>query len=258
MADTKPSTTISEEQFHQDIHNSIGKPTTKYALYGKGKNRTRKAISKQHRCEWTEASVNLKTKNIAIKVFLNFKQNKLSDSDYNRLKSLARLGISQYWSDTISIANQQFNLRLVVLHRTTQATDVNLKIDKNIKYARSHNSGLIDASFIYNKGYHGTNSGRADADFKLVSAHEFGHSILMYFGGRNLSWGHKGSTHPLLQSVKKSTPGYPTTGEIDLMKYYDYSKNTTPVFTSSLESRSKAANVDIKRLIWMSTIKFTK
>jgi len=48
----------------------------------------------------------------------------------------------------------------------------------------------IDASFVYNKGYLG-NLGRADDDFKLVEAHEFGHSVLMYAGGLPLSWGIK-------------------------------------------------------------------
>lgn len=77
----------------------------------------------------------------------------------------------------------------------------------------------IDASFIYNEGAFGDH--RTDLDFQLVAAHEFGHSVLMYAGGLPLSWSHKGSTNPLTQTVKTSTPGYPKSGPIDLMKYYD-------------------------------------
>jgi len=64
--------------------------------------------------------------------------------------------------------------------------------------------------------------------FQLVSAHEFSHSVLMYAGGIPLSWGHKGSTGVLSQSAKSSTPGYPKSGAIDIMKYYDWKKILPP------------------------------
>ena len=99
------------------------------------------------------------------------------------------------------------------------------------------------------------NPGAADIDFKSTAAHEFGHSVLKYFGGIGLSWGHKGSTNVILQSVKGSTPGYPLKGEIDLMKYYDSSKNKTAVV--GLYRRTYATEQDVKRLIWMSNITFT-
>jgi hypothetical protein len=133
------------------------------------------------------------------------------------------------------------------------AIDVDLHIEEDTDYTRSHNSGIIDASFIYNKGFfRGTNS-RTDRDFKLVAAHEFGHSVLEYFGSSDLSWTHKGSTNKLLQNVKPTTPGYPSAGEIDLMKYYDRNKNLAS--PSDRYTRSVADEKDVKRLLWMSKLR---
>ena len=74
----------------------------------------------------------------------------------------------------------------------------------------------------------------------------------MYVGGINLSWGHKGSTNVLLQNVKASSPGYPNQGKIDLMKYYNDTKNTANL--KQRITRSEALEVDIKRLIWSSEV----
>jgi len=125
------------------------------------------------------------------------------------------------------------------------------------KYARSMNPAIlgVDASFIYNKGHFGKRW-RADADFMLVAAHEFGHSVLMYAGGLPLSWGHKGTTNIITQSVKASTPGYPEKGTIDLMKYYDSSKVRANL--SRRVSDTIAMEVDIKRLIWGAQIQWVK
>ncbi len=113
----------------------------------------------------------------------------------------------------------------------------------------------IDASFIYNKGWH-IDTENADFDFQLVSAHEFGHSVLMYAGGLSLSWGHKGSTNPVTQSVKSSTPGYPKKGLIDLMKYYDYKKVRADLSRRVVDS--VVMGIDVKRLIWGAEIKWQK
>ena len=88
----------------------------------------------------------------------------------------------------------------------------------------------------------------------LVSAHEFWHSVLKYFGGISLSWRHEGSTNILTQDVKSSTPGYPLAGEINLMKYYNDKKNKQFIPYSSIYKRTIAAEIDVKRLIWSSEI----
>ena len=189
-----------------------------------------------------------------VHVSLNFKKNGISDADYKKLKYLARIGIDKYWSRHIKVAGTSFMVWVKAEHSDTNAIPVDLYIATDEKnYARSMNPAIlgIDASFIYNKG-HFENKEKSDADFMLVAAHEFGHSVLMYAGGLSLSWGHKGSTNPITQSVKPSTPGYPEKGSIDLMKYYDPDKST--VFFDRRMRDSIAMEIDIKRLIWAGNI----
>lgn len=245
---------VNQADFHTSIHNNIGSPTAKYVTSGNHKNRRRRKVPKVHANEWAESIVNLKTKNITVNVYIDFQQNSLSNTDYIKLKSLASLGINHFWSRTIKLSSDNFNVTVTAKNRKSHSIDVDLYIETDKDYARSHNSGLIDASFKYNKGaYRGMNA-MADRDFMLVSAHEFGHSVLEYFGDSDLSWTHKGSTNKYLQNVKSSTPGYPSAGEIDLMKYYDGSKNL--VTPSDRNRRTRADELDLKRLVWMSSLTF--
>lgn len=193
-----------------------------------------------------------------MQVYLNFKKNNISDAEYSKLKYLACSGIRRYWSRRINVAGNRFMVWVRADHRYGNAIPVDLYVetDKN-NYARSMNPAIlgIDASFIYNKGRLG-DLGKADEDFMLVAAHEFGHSVLMYAGGPSLSWGHKGSTNPITQSVKSSTPGYPKKGSIDLMKYYNQEKLGVDFYRRI--NNTIAMEVDIKRLIWGAQIKWIK
>jgi len=135
-----------------------------------------------HKARWAEATVFLKQKFINVRVFLNFKKNDLTDSDYYKLKRLACEGIWKYWSRHIKISGTIFIVRVQANHRAVNSIPVDLSIaTSENKYARSMNPAIlgIDASFVYNKGYLG-NLGRADDDFKLVEAHEFGHSVELF------------------------------------------------------------------------------
>lgn len=256
------NTNIAEltlEQFHETLHKDIDKPAQDFRKkWVPAKKRHIKVHTGAHRVPWADVTIFLKQKLINVQVYLNFKKNDLTDSDYQKLKRLAVEGIGQYWSRNLKVSNTNFMVRVQAHHRSVNAIPVDLYIetDKN-KYARSMNPATlgIDASFIYNKGRLG-NSSKADKDFRLVAAHEFGHSVLMYAGGISLSWGHKGSTNPLTQSVKSSTPGYPKSGSIDLMKYYDSDKSA--IFFSRRIMDTIAMEIDIKRLIWGAKIQWLK
>ncbi|XPF92905.1 hypothetical protein ACM9HF_12820 [Colwellia sp. RE-S-Sl-9] len=204
--------------------------------------------------------INIHLRTISINVFLNFKQNDLNQADYSKLKALAMAGIKQYWSNTITVDGVRFNVTVNALHKnSSDAIPVDLKIEESPNYARSMNPAIlgIDASFIYQKGQSANRipEKQIDDDFKLVSAHEFGHSVLMYVGGITLSWGHKDSTNTLFQNIKSSTSGYPTSGKLDLMKYYDQKKQKEQKFQRVNDS--VAMEIDIKRLIWSSEIVWT-
>ena len=212
-------------------------------------------MPKLHANEWAESRVNLKTKMITVNVYIDYQQNSLSASDYAKLKSLASRGISNYWNRSVSLAGDKFHVTITPNYRRSRSIDVDLHIETDKDYARSHNTGFIDASFIYNKGFFRGMNGMSDRDFMLVSAHEFGHSVLEYFGDTDLSWTHKNTTNKYLQNIKSTTPGYPSTGEIDLMKYYDSNKGK--VSAAHLYKKSIADEIDVKRLIWMSNLTFT-
>ena len=63
----------------------------------------------------------------------------------------------------------------------------------------------------------------------------------------------QGFTH-LWQQVKDSTPAYPVTGPIDLMKYYRGSAPEDP----DLHRRTAVAEEDMRRLIWLAQVDFDK
>ena len=255
MAENKETLTL--EKFHEALHKDIDKPVKNFREeWNQAHRRHIKVHTGAHKAAWAKATVLFDQKVIIVHVNLNFKQNGISDADYEKLKYLARIGVDKYWSRRINVAGTSFMVQVKAEHSYVNAIPVDFYVetDKN-NYARSMNPAIlgIDASFIYNKGHFG-NKERADADFMLVAAHEFGHSVLMYAGGLSLSWGHKGSTNIVTQSVKSSTPGYPAKGSIDLMKYYDQEKVRANLFRRIVDS--VAMDIDVKRLIWGAQIKW--
>lgn len=251
---------LTLEKFEEHLHKSIDKPTTNFRMRKvgpsrQGRRREVKVHNGAHRATWAKTIINSHLRTISINVFLNFKQNDLNQDDYSKLKALAMAGIKQYWSNTITVDGVRFNVTVNALHKnSSDAIPVDLKIEESPNYARSMNPAIlgIDASFIYQKGAPRATEKEISDEFKLTSAHKFGHSILMYVGGISLSWGHKGSTNALLQNVKSSTPGYPKSGNIDLMKYYDFNKQAPG--RNQRVNDSIAMEIDIKRLIWSSEI----
>ncbi|MFV2061840.1 MAG: hypothetical protein ACC653_14230 [Gammaproteobacteria bacterium] len=249
----KNNTALTLTKFHELLHIDINKPVKDF----RGTRRFRQ-FRAPHKAAWAQTTIFLEQKLINVRVYLNFKKNSINNIEYNKLKFLACNGISRYWSHHIKVGDNKFMVRVNASHRPGNAIPVDLSIENDMnEYGRSMNPAAlgIDASFIYNKG-HFINQENADSDFMLVAAHEFGHSVLMYAGGLSLSWGHKGSTNVLTQSVNSSTPGYPRKGTIDLMKYYDSNKAST--FFNRRVRDSIAMGIDIKRLIWGSNIKWLK
>ncbi len=254
MSESKEVLTL--EKFHEALHKDINKPVNFFQeKWSQAHQRHIKVHTGAHEAAWAKATVLLDKKIINVHVNLNFKQNGISDADYVKLKYLAQTGIDKYWSRHIKVADDSFMVRMKAGHSYTNAIPVDLyvEMDKN-NYARSMNPAIlgIDASFIYNRGWH-IDTKTADFDFQLVSAHEFGHSVLMYAGGLSLSWGHKGSTNIITQSVKSSAPGFPKKGTIDLMKYYDWKKNFAKLQRRVTDSI--AMEIDVKRLIWGANMK---
>ncbi len=248
---------LTEDEFHEALHDELGKP---YRPTGKRKHNyprghpARRADTRQpdrsHSLRWATAKVNPRTSSIDVQLRINYKTDTLSPDEKQRLKALAKDGITRFWSRTINIGKWQFKVKVTAQHRQgPNALPLQLEINPDpSEYKRSYNPSLpiIDATIVYNEQSSAV-SGSAEKDFQLTAAHELGHSVLTHAAGHYHSWTHKGTTH-LWQQVKTSRRGYPKNGRIDLMEYYNSEKNALTI--RQKHRRTKASDKDIKRLIW--------
>ena len=248
---------MSPDDFENALHAAVGKPRTEWRTIGGGRFATKQLVKEPgaHRTAWAQAFIKLgHPQSIKLVINLNLKQGGLSTADYARLSTLALTGIRRYWSRTVTLGATQFVVNVLAVQNLGNGMDAKLLIEKEKKYARSYNLAILwfDAKFIYNAGFY-NNAVDADQDFMETCAHEFGHSVLTEYGGIGRSWTHEGSTS-ILQSTKGSTPGYPTTGEINLMEYYDDAKQSATA--TRLATATRASEFDVLCLLWMSTLTF--
>ncbi|WPO83652.1 hypothetical protein SD427_04775 [Chryseobacterium sp. JJR-5R] len=84
-------------------------------------------------------------------------------------------------------------------------------------------------------------------DYKMVSAHEIGHEILLTYGGHIYSKTHKGTSHwsMIIQDPDEDATYVPQTGEIDLMKYY-HNYYDIP--------RTIISEFDLLKVVWLTKI----
>jgi hypothetical protein len=247
---------MTSEEFHAALHNELHQPIEPPHTTQVGHATVKlPARDRGHRAWWTYATVNLAQHRIQVQVNLNLKRNDLSQGDYIKLSNLAFRGIKRRWSRSVSIGGQAFAVDVTALYGTGNAVNIDLAIEKGSDYSRSYNPRILgmDGTFFYNAGSFAT-PGDADDDFMEVAAHEFGHAVLTAVGGLGYSWKHKGSTS-LFQNVKKSTPGYPGVGEIDLMRYYDGAKTPRASYANRA-ARTGADEWDVKCLLLVSKLAF--
>lgn len=245
---------MTADQFHEAIHVAVGRPRREIQTRYVGKSTYKCVIDEPwaHRASWASSVVNLMGKTISLSVKVNLKQNSLEPLDFVRLSGLALEGIRRYWSRTIHVENEEFRTDVVAKISAAHGLGFDLYINNDESYARSSNLAIlgIDGSLKYNRGFFPM-APQADQDFMLTAAHEFGHSVLTEYGGIARSWTHEGSTS-IFQSTKTSTPGYPTVGEIDLMKYYDDRKSYPG--PALIAANTRASEFDLKCLMWMGLL----
>ena len=189
------------------------------------------------------------------------------------LRSMVFSGLKRYWSRSISVTNSQlYAVDLTAVHSEKQSMDdIKISYNTNNAWQRSSNPGsvrgivslfgnFVPERIVYNVGWL-EDRGRwfyqrpvkADLSFKETSAHEIGHEILSAYGGETYSYGHKGSSTVVTQTVKTVANGgeaYPQQGDIDLMKYYD-GRPSRNFFNQVIASEQ-----DVKSLVWLARLKF--
>lgn len=230
------------------IHSKIGKyfKMAGYTYSGSVPNET---------VDWIDLIINKARHKIEILVAIDFQNERniepTDSPNFDDLVIMSIEAIKRYWTRSIEIDGLFYRVETKVIRRDFDCVDVDLYVKKSSRFGRSHNTGIIDASFKYLKGYFAERGGKqsADKDFLETAAHEFGHYILEMFGGRKFSWKHKG-TSSLGQRVLDDSPSYPMAGEIDLMYYY---KGSRPwdFFTRLL-----VAEDDVKRMLALYSVDF--
>jgi hypothetical protein len=113
---------LTPEQFHEILHKGIDRPVQNFRKkWVPDQKRHIKVHTGAHKTQWAEAMIFLKQKLINVQVYLNFKENDLSEFDYSKLKRLAREGIEQYWSRNIKVSGGNFMVRVQAYHNLRHA-----------------------------------------------------------------------------------------------------------------------------------------
>ncbi len=189
---------------------------------------------------------------------------------YKEIEKYTLEGISKFWSRNsanvgrgVNIGSDLFEVYVNAETNTKGLAAPKIVYQTNTKPGRSRNWELSRILYFY-EGYLYRSSWRkypnsiiysnkgweyvsADIiDFEMVSAHEIGHEVLLQYGGHTYSKSHKGSTTIITQETLPTSPLIPTTGKVDLMKYYqDYYDI----------SRTVISEFDLLKLIWLTKIK---
>ncbi|MFL0108216.1 hypothetical protein V2629_15930, partial [Tenacibaculum maritimum] len=189
---------------------------------------------------------------------------------FKDLKQLALEGLSYHWgrnknhsiAKNVDINGELYKVFVNAINTTENAiAPLSTKFVTNGSPGRSRNWELsrilfYNVGFLFyndwkslnpnnpvfkNKGWYFENNDVEE--FKMTSAHEIGHEILLKYGGHKYSKGHKGSSSIITQK-SKNIP-LPKQGEIDLMKYYDkyYDKQ-----------RTVASQKDVLSLLWLTKL----
>ena len=193
---------------------------------------------------------------------------------FQDLERLVLEGISYHWgrnrnhavAKNVEINSEKYEVFVNPINTQSKAMDdISLIYNTNNDWMRSGNPGTVTGfisavgnifsreAVCYNVGYIKDSNGweyvsekHEDVIFKLTAAHEIGHEILKAFGDVYYSYGHKDTVNTVTQKIKDGIPKYPSTGEIDLMKYY---QNYYDI------PRTIASKTDVLGLLWLTKIK---
>lgn len=193
----------------------------------------------------------------------------------------------------VNITGQDYEVFVDAINTTENAMNsVKLIFNTNSEWGRSGNPGAF-ARIFYNVGYLKYSDGwgyqsqlDADRDFEETSAHEIGHTILESYGNTVYSWQHRGSSYFLLQDAKPTPDSdswekmkeqythidfyainkmsytfgeyYPSTGEIDLMKYYHTRNPKGDIVAYPDKTRTVASEKDVLGLLWLTKMNIIK
>ncbi|WP_443937638.1 hypothetical protein [Pedobacter sp. MW01-1-1] len=200
---------------------------------------------------------------------------KMRARSYEELENLALQGINYFWSrnsknigNGVNIGSEIYEVYVDAKANKNGLAAPKIVYQTNCEEGRSRNFEASRILFFYegylyrsdwidysktherykNKGWKYKTANIED--YKMVSAHEIGHEILLAYGGHIYSKAHKGTTtgiNMLTQDVDDDAPTIYNDGkEIDLMKYY---QNYYDI------PRTIISEFDLLKVIWLTKLK---
>ncbi|ASK31735.1 hypothetical protein CEY12_17160 [Chryseobacterium sp. T16E-39] len=235
-----------------------------------GTNTSAVNVSGQSKIEWIDLKIDDSNKKIDVNIRVNLKDGGVIGTDppiytFSDLEGMALDGIHLYWSriksrskistDFVTISGKEYKVEVKGTNTQEKSMDeVSLVYNGSDKWLRSSNPGSVSGilslfgQFAPQRVVYNAKQNNEQRDFTLTSAHEIGHEIIKEFGGDKYSYGHEGSSNPILQTP--NTNLLPTSGEVNVMEYYsdayyDY-------------DRTIASEKDVLGMLWCSKLKINK
>ncbi|MCT2408073.1 hypothetical protein NZD88_11030 [Chryseobacterium antibioticum] len=235
-----------------------------------GTNTSEVKISGQCRTEWIDLKIDDNNKKVDVTLRVNLKDGGVIGTNppiytFSDLEKMCLNGINLYWSrmksrsristDIVTISGKEYKVEVKGINTQEKSMDdVSLVYNDSDKWLRSSNPGSVSGllslfgQFAPERIVYNAKEANEERDFTLTSAHEIGHEIVKEFGGDTYSYGHEGSSNPILQSP--NTNPLPASGEVNVMEYYsdayyDY-------------DRTIASEKDVLGLLWCSKLKINK
>ncbi|EJL76051.1 hypothetical protein [Chryseobacterium populi] len=228
-------------------------------------------VSGQCKTEWIDLKIDDNNKKADVTIRVNLKDGGVIGTNppiykFSDLESMSLDGIHLYWSrmknrskistDIVTISGKEYKVEVKGVNTQEKSMDdVSLVYNGSEKWLRSSNPGSVSGllsffgQFAPQRVVYNAKENNEERDFKLTSAHEIGHEIVKEFGGDKYSYGHEGSSNPILQTPN-TNPLPPTPKEVNVMEYYsdayyDY-------------DRTIASEKDVLGLLWCSKLKINK
>ncbi|WP_261510981.1 hypothetical protein [Chryseobacterium paludis] len=227
-------------------------------------------ISGDCKTEWIDVKIDDTNKKVDVTVRVNLKDGGVIGTNppiytFSKLESMSLDGIHLYWSrmksrskistDIVTISGKEYKVEVKGINTQEKSIDeVALVYNGSDKWLRSSNPGSVSGLLSFfgqiapQRVVYNAKQNNEERDFILTSAHEIGHEIVKEFGGDKYSYGHEGSSNPILQTAHTNL--LPTSGEVNVMEYYsdayyDY-------------DRTIASEKDVLGLLWCSKLKINK
>jgi hypothetical protein len=208
-------------------------------------------IDEQDRTIYIEVTMTYRMPSLAARVL--GQSRRVAQDRFAHYTQLADLGLSTYWSRTITLNGADY----AVTVSSRQSTDGMPLILAHTGSpllgplsSRSSNPYPLLRGNLYYEVRHESD---ADAMFAMTAAHEIGHAFLTSAFGIHWSWGH-GGTSSIFGRMAAAAPPYPRSGEIDLMTYYraNPANPVAAIHRQDILRRTVASANDVKTLLYIA------